>query len=301
MIVNSKTGKLIAALLVSLALNGCATTMVTPISSQTPELAKFAQEAFESAAIVGEEHVLVVFDLDNTLLAMEQDLGSDQWYEWQKELTSHAPCDERVVSDRLAVQGAMYFGSAMRPTQADAADILRSIQDAGIPVIALTSRGVDFRLQTFRELRRNGFDFRRNAIGPDGGWNEDFIPAHGIRPARYEDGVFLTTGQHKGAMLKDLIDKTNTDMPRAVLMLDDKDSNLNAISETFSELNVPVRAWRYTGEEGRVSEFDGDSSHQMMETLLPAFQTIQEVFGPDNYELPAELRVTECEEKAEAD
>jgi hypothetical protein len=301
MIFNNKITKLIAAFVFLLALSGCATMTVTSISSQTPELAKFAQEAFETAAMVGEEHVLVVFDLDNTLLAMEQDLGSDQWYEWQKELSSHAPCDERLVSDRLAIQGAMFYGSAMRPTQSDSAAILRSIQDAGIPVIALTSRGTEFRLQTFRELRRNGYDFRRNAIGPEGGWNEDFIPEHGVRPARYEDGVFLTTGQHKGAMLKDLIDKTNTTMPRAILMLDDKDSNLNAVIETFSELNVPVRAWRYTGEEDQVARFDGDNSHEQLEALLPAFQAIQEVLGPDNFELPANNRVTNCEENANND
>ena len=30
------------------------------------------------------DQVLVVFDIDNTLLAMEQGLGSDQWYDWQK-------------------------------------------------------------------------------------------------------------------------------------------------------------------------------------------------------------------------
>ena len=60
----------------------------------------------------------MVFDIDNTLMAMEQGLGSDQWYEWQKNLQLTDPCDARLVSDRLAVQGALYFISAMRPTQA---------------------------------------------------------------------------------------------------------------------------------------------------------------------------------------
>ena len=37
------------------------------------------------------EHVLLVLDIDNTLLAMNQDLGSDQWFEWQRYLLDHEP------------------------------------------------------------------------------------------------------------------------------------------------------------------------------------------------------------------
>jgi hypothetical protein len=180
----------------------------------------------------------------------------------------------------------MYLASAMRPTQENGAGVVRRLQDAGIPVIALTSRGVDFRLQTFRELRRNGFDFRRSAIGPKTGWPEDFVPDNGIRPARYEDGVFLTTGQHKGAMLLALLERTGTPLPRAIVIADDKWANLDAVVETFRDLDVPVHAWRYSGEKDRVSAFDGDSSHTLWQQLLPALETIQQALGPDNYHLP---------------
>ena len=273
----------------------CVGTPVAPLADETHDLSVFAADVIRTAESAGKDRVLVVLDIDNTLLAMEQDLGSDQWYEWQKQQRKNSPCDLRVVADRLAVQGAVYFASAMRPTQADAAAQVREIQDLGLPVIALTSRGVAFRLQTFRELRRNGYDLRRNAIGPDGGWDEDFIPDHGIRPARYEDGVFLTTGQHKGAMLKDLLDKTGTPLPGVILMLDDKRDNLDAVSETFSALGVPVRAWRYSGEDENVAGFDEDSSHGMWQELLPAMETIERVLGPDNFELPDNNWPPECQ------
>ena len=281
--------------LACLVLTACASQPVSSQKRETGDLADIAEDVLQVASVVGKDKVLAVFDIDNTLLAMEQGLGADQWYEWQKEQSSVAPCDLRVVSDRLAVQGALYFASAMRPTQADAAQQVRKIQDAGIPVIALTSRGVSFRLQTFRELRRNGYDLRRNAIGPESGWDEDFIPDHGIRPARYEDGVFLTTGQHKGAMLKDLLDKTKTPMPDVIFMADDKQSNLDAVIDTFSALNVPVRAWRYTGEDENVAGFDEELSHSMLSELLPALTTVQQVLGPDNYQLPESNRPEGCE------
>ncbi len=188
----------------------------------------------------------------------------------------------------------MLFASAMRTTQANAPELVRRIQDQGIPVIALTSRGVGFRLQTFRELRRNGFDFRRTAIGPDGGWPGDFLPVNAIRPARYEDGVFLTTGQHKGAMLKALLDRTRTSMPAVIMLLDDVQANLDAVIETFSALNVPVRAWRYSGEDENVAAFDENSSDARWQELLPALKTIQKLLGPNHFELPENNRPAEC-------
>jgi hypothetical protein len=276
----------------------CAVFSVEPRTGETTDIGVFAQDAISTARKVGLDQTLVVFDIDNTLLAMEQGLGADQWYEWQKELANEDPCHTQAVSDRLAIQGSLFFASAMRPTQPDAAALLRSIQDAGITVIALTSRGVDFRLSTFRELRRNGFDFRRNAIGPEEGWDETFIPDHGTRPARYEDGVFLTTGQHKGAMLNDLLDKSNTPLPSAILMLDDKQSNLDAVVETFSALGVPVRAWRYSGEDENVTNFSPDAAYEMLEEVLPAMRTIQDVFGRDHYDLPENTRAAHCEPQA---
>ena len=84
------------------------------------------------------DRVLVVFDIDNTLLAMEQGLGSDQWYYWQAALRDDEPCSPETVNDLLAVQGALFYASAMRPTQPSAAAQVRRMQDEGLQVIILT-------------------------------------------------------------------------------------------------------------------------------------------------------------------
>ena len=54
------------------------------------------------------------------------------------------------------------------------------------------------------------------------GYDEAFIPVEGGRESRYEDGVFLTAGQHKGQMLHALLQKTATPLPAVILMADDK-------------------------------------------------------------------------------
>jgi len=292
----------ILALALPLVLTACATA--TPPESPEPprstrgatdDLGLIADLALGQAERFGAANVLVVLDIDNTLLAMEQDLGSDQWYYWQKDLAAQDPCGADVVSNRFAVQGALFHASAMRPTQPDAATQVRRMQDAGLPVIALSSRGSDYRLQTFRELRRNGYSFWASALPPQHGWTEPFMPAGGERPALYEDGVFLTAGQHKGRMLQALLEKTGAARPAAIVLADDKPENLDAIWESFADSGSAVHAWRYTREDANVAAFDAAQAAAQWESLRPALKHVEDVLGPDNYDLPESPRPPGCE------
>ena len=267
---------------------------IKDLNKETSTLADVTADVLDLTERAGKQNVLVVFDIDNTILAMEQGLGADQWYDWQKELSNHDKCSPENVGDRFAVQGALYFASAMRPTQQDAADQIKVIQQSGVPTIALTSRGHDYRLQTFREIRRNGYSFTHSAIGPPGGYSESFIPVENGRMSRYEDGVFLTAGQHKGQMLYALLEKTATELPRVIVMADDKQKNLDAVIETFSALQVPVHAWRYSGEDGNVRSFDPELANTQWKSIEDSLRTIQQVLGADNYDLSTAVLPPEC-------
>lgn len=293
----------IATLLFPLFLFACSADLRTQSSveaiesfnMETADLAIVANDAAELAERAGKDNVLVVFDIDNTLLAMEQGLGADQWYEWQKELNKQDQCNMQNVGDRFAVQGALYFASAMRRTQDDGADQVKAIQGEGISVIALTSRGPDYQLQTFRELRRNDYSFAYSSIGPQGGYEQAFMPTEKGRLALFEDGVFLTAGQHKGKMLNALLEKTGTPVPAVIVMVDDKQKNLEAVIETFSALNVPVHAWRYTREDQNVRDFDPEQAHSQWKSIESALRQIQQTLGPDNYNLDSAVLPVECQ------
>jgi len=162
----------------------------------------------------------------------------------------------------------------------------------------LTSRGLDYQLQTFRELRRNNFNFSHSAIGPAGGYDEPFMPVENGRLSLYEDGVFLTAGQHKGQMLFALLEKTGTRLPGVIVMTDDKQKNLDAVKETFSALNIPVHAWRYTGEDDNVREFNPDLADSQWNSIEEALRQIQQVLGPDNYDLSGAVMPPVCDQPA---
>lgn len=269
---------------------------VADLDKESADLTDIRRDVIKLADRVGKDNVLMVFDIDNTLMAMEQGLGSDQWYDWQKRLSENDLCNPANVGNRFAVQGAVYFVSAMRNTQADGPEQVRSIQSLGVPVIALTSRGMEYQLQTFRELRRNGYDFSQSSIGPHGGYDKPFLPVTDGRLSLYEDGVFLTAGQHKGQMLLTLLEKTGTPMPDVIVMADDKQKNLDDMKETFSALKVPVRAWRYSGEDENVENFDAQEAATQWKELEASLRQIQQVLGPDNYDLNTAGRPQECTE-----
>jgi len=271
------------------------------MDKETSDLADVTADTLKLIEKTGRQNILVVFDIDNTLLAMEQGLGSDQWYDWQKHLSKEDPCNPKNVGERFAVQGALYFVSAMRLTQADGAAQVRAIQDEGVPVIALTSRGMDYQLQTFRELRRNNLSFNYSAIGPAGGFDEPFIPVADGRLSLYEDGVFLTSGQHKGKMLYALLEKTGIPLPTVIVMTDDKQKNLDAVKETFSALNIPVHAWRYTGEDDNVRNFNPDLADGQWNSINEALRQIQQTLGPDNYDLSGAVLPPECDQPMSSD
>src|SRR6185312_11095601 len=79
------------------------------------------------------ENVLLVLDIDNTLMAMDSPLGSDQWFEWQKYLISHEPSSKYAVASSfdglVAAQGLLYDVSHMHPPQKNLPGLMRRAQD----------------------------------------------------------------------------------------------------------------------------------------------------------------------------
>jgi hypothetical protein len=303
-----KCNNIITLLLVIFMASGCATRLTEEEMvenrafsqfGETDDLTSMVEDATGLSNLLGTSKVLIVLDIDNTLLAMEQELGSDQWYHWQKELESEDPCNAQRVGNTLAVQGALYFASAMRPTQHNAPELVKQLQQSGLKVIVVTSRGSDFRLQTFRELRRNGYSFYASAIGPPGGYPDTFAVEGASRPALYEDGVYMVAGQDKGKMLKALLEKTGTPDPVVIVMADDKKGNLRSVMKAFQGGDTWVHAWYYTGEIRNAGEFDPDMATDQWLQIRSALETIEEVMGTDNFDLTQHAVIEGCNESGD--
>jgi hypothetical protein len=236
----------------------------------------------------GAEHVLLVLDIDNTIMAMNQDLGSDHWFEWQNYLLKHEPDSPYLVADTfpglLEVQGILYDVSQMHPPEPQQPGIIAELQEKGVSTIALTSRGPEYRVATERELKRCGYDIAATALAvqvPGGTYlaydptnpEKDGLTAAELktykleepRPVSYANGIFMTAGQHKGVMLLTLLHHTDRDI-KAVIYVDDNVRHVGTVFSAAVDRHLEITSFQYQHEDVRAQRFQysdkGDITRQ---------------------------------------
>lgn len=197
--------------------------------------------------------ILVVFDIDNTILAMDGNFGSDQWFQWQKEeLNKQSEFSiAKDFTELLEVQNEIFSLAKMHITEKSLLNLIPSLQHRKITTMALTSRGPNMRNNTEKELRRNGLSFKPYTLGYSIG--SSFQPTAGSRLASYQDGIFMTSGMHKGEMLKYLLQRFNKDY-RCIIFIDDHTKHTSRVFETF-ERHSDINTFRYGHEDKKVNMF----------------------------------------------
>ncbi len=222
----------------------------------------------------GSDRVLVVFDMDNTLLAMKQSLGSDQWFDWQADLLKKHPESPALVAKDfgglLTVQYTLFSLGQMRLTQPDLPSVNQKLRSMGVSQMVLSSRGPETRDVSLRELKRNGlrFDFNNTSVV------EQYVPIDlqnpeksclkaeevesfkikEVRPISVGMGVVLSSGLHKGAILRSLLCKV-PDKYKVVLFADDKLTNIVNMENAYIQEQTLLDTFHYTREEKVVAEF----------------------------------------------
>ncbi|WNM63132.1 DUF2608 domain-containing protein [Candidatus Nitrospira neomarina] len=251
----------------------------------------------ELIAKYGPTNVLVVCDLDNTLLAMNQDLGSVQWYDWQKTFASDHP-DRVMLKDMnlLEIQWLLYSNSGMHPPEQALPEILGKLQNKNVTTLILTSRSPPVRDATRRELVKNGYLLARTALNipqenknlesycpfePPSEPKEDqpctftdhhqgkyqltpqeinYIQTKGVRPVSYAQGVYMTAGQHKGAMLKTILTKSKKNF-KGIIFVDDTNQHVENVYDSFKETDIEIVSYLYTQEAEKVKFFEQGDKH----------------------------------------
>jgi len=261
--------------------------------TQIDDLGEIEKTVAELSRRHGGDKVLVVFDIDNTLLTAERDFGSDAWFKWQDAIRKRPGCEgDRVAEDfdgLLDVQHLAYSIGQMRPTQAGTAVLIGFLADAEHGVMALTARGPEIRSPTVRELGRNGVTFPTGPPCRPGSTEKPslcaergFISAETIlavaqealsarereilgpdpRLISYADGVMMVSGQNKGLMLRLLL--ASSQVPyAAIVFVDDGAENVVAVERAFAGESTPTaEGFWYTAFEEANARFWNDQARQ---------------------------------------
>lgn len=257
-------------------------------SFTTADFSRVVDKTKELLKRYSKEDVLVVVDVDNTLLAMNQDLGSDQWFNWQTGLLQDEPnSPDLVAADMgglLGVQGTLFSLSKMHPPEPKLPEHISTIQQLGLTTVVLTSRGYGFRDATERELKRNGYELASTAprIEEVRGLFKPFDPdrpdAHGLsqviideikgslRTVTYSNGIYMTAGQHKGYMLRTLLARMEPKKDyKAIVFVDDHEKHTTRMHAAFDGSPIQLATFHYTREAGNVSNFDSSQKRHVVE------------------------------------
>ena len=286
--------------LLQLAIVAVASSVVRAQTTEvsTDDFTEAQRQAEAFAEEFGPDCVLFVSDIDNTLLAMNQDLGSDQWFTWQSGLLSSDPQASQLAADSfpglLQAQALLFSLSDMHPPQSSQPESLKAIQAQGIATMAHTSRGPDVRDVTLRELNDSRYDLAGHTINPQAGYAGSYLPYsveriedsgltreealawlgknRKISPPRevsFNEGVYMTAGQHKGAMLRMLLHKSEkSNHFKAIVFIDDTPKNVTSVREAFDNVEgVRVATFLYTHEVENVRQFNENADDRKTQTV----------------------------------
>lgn len=147
-------------------------------------------------------HVLVLCDIDNTVLRMATpaQIGSDQWFRWQVALIeARTPMGMRVARDLRHLQSLASYMYAHGPADPcengnTTASLLQLVRLA--PMMFLTARAEAMRGVTMDQLDRvlQGFPASKLPLLMCGGRPKSFIAADHVR--NYETIVFIDDSKH---------------------------------------------------------------------------------------------------------
>jgi hypothetical protein len=226
--------------------------MTVAASISTTDLGTPVEAAL--AAHAAGHRVIAVFDIDNTLLTMPQDLGSDTWFNWQR--AEHPDGFAKLLNDNALL---LELGR-MRPTQPDGPALIHRLQAAGIPVYALSARSPDLRGATETALLASGIDLSTAPeCGPPLCVRRGNLNAHEIataadrlhvtlkgapRTVTVSDGVMMVAGQDKGVMLHLLLGSLKGRYDD-VVFVDDTFQNILDVRAAAPAFKVHIHTFSY--------------------------------------------------------
>jgi hypothetical protein len=272
--------KIMTLTLLSLTLNLYAGTAL-----ETNSVKEIEKKVLEKGKKYGVKNVLVVFDIDNTLMAMPQNFGSDQWFGWQSKncLKKSAPdyCVAKTFDDLLDVQGKIFAMSNMIPSESETPKVVKNLQKKGYKFILLTSRGYTYRNSTERALKMNKMNFIGSSIGPKKGYAGTYKPDMGkkkARPVSFMNGVFMTAGLNKGIMLKSLLAKTKTKF-KAIIFADDHKKHTVRMQEVLGDIKgIDLTTYRYGAIDKTVKAFKNSDKKESKEAWIKMNALSKSVF-----------------------
>ncbi|TET36285.1 DUF2608 domain-containing protein [Candidatus Dependentiae bacterium] len=205
---------------------------------------------------------LVIFDICNTLGAPPTDLASDQWFSalFQQGMNDGRPVDE-ALSTALAPYCYAQHHQWLVPIEPDTVSTVKSLQQRGITVIALTARGLYLFYRTLEQLHKIDIDFTHTSP-------RKAVVSYGVKnQSLYSHGIIFAGSLNKGDVLKHWLEQLKF-QPKKIIFIDDKLKNIETVADAMKTANYPFVGIRYGHLDERVKNFDMYQTEREYQALL---------------------------------
>lgn len=226
--------------------------------------------------------VLLAMDNDDTLTMMPcpsvthcQYLGGPAWFSWQSKLPENAKNRIwKTFPDLIAINGLIFNMSKMPLDDSAIPDALQTANGLGMHVVVASARGDDMMNVTERQFHEDHILklIEKNAIKTPSGhisFPGTYLPTpwnkNAVRPILYMHGILYLSGQNKGMMMRQFLQKTEqTQSIRVIIFVDDTMQNVKDVANAYAnDATVQVISVHYTKLAKHKAQFLKSKSLQM--------------------------------------
>lgn len=270
---NKKFRLLTAALAVPLFCLANVTNAGVTVHKNVSSISEFEAQVEKYQQTENSGKVLLVYDIDDTLLESSSFFGGDVWFNWQngRSITNKSG-NQTTISEqdklsclynKLGVFYALGNFHLVEPNTAEVFNRLKNKHDT----MMLTSRSPDYRAGTEEELVESGISFSDASLLP-----KDFALYYKLNDGRstrdvsYANGIVMSTGLNKGVVLQDLLSRLNKSYS-AIFFIDDGMKNVTNVQSAWQSSDTEVHAFHYTHVPKVISDTNIEQSRKAQASL----------------------------------
>lgn len=272
----------LAVLLATTVFNSTAVLAKSVVYQDVKDLAVFERELKQYTAN-NQGKVLLVYDIDDTLMETVSFFGGDTWYNWQMgRAMQHENGSEVRISEEdvltcpFSKMGVFFDLGEAHPVEKTTVSVVNQLQQE-YDTLVLTSRSPDYRSGTQRILDGAGFNFvDASLLDKDQALYYQFDDGKSTRGVSYANGVVMSTGLNKGKVLRDILRRANKRYD-AVFFIDDSHNNIVNMQKEWQEDQTELFIFHYTHVAKVISDADVQLSkqakaafNQFIKTAFPA-------------------------------
>jgi len=205
---------------------------------------------------------LVLFDIDNTLVAPHYSIGTDQCFthlcqQKQKEGWTIT----KAIDSILPLYYQIHDHIPLYVAESSIPYLLHYLTAQSIPTIMLTARSVCLKDQTIKQLKDAGISLPFTELV-----DEEIQVVLDV-PALYTYGIIFCGNNDKGDVLFYMLDKAGY-KPNKIIFIDDKYSNLASVECVCIKRKIQFIGIRYSQLDEQVVQFDPKKAEEEFKNLF---------------------------------